>query len=354
MIMGLQLLTIEIIRLLALATGSFVLAWALSPILSYFLYKFKFHKNIRDSQRAPIMAALHAKKSGTPVGGGILIWFTLLIATFGLELFSWIWPGSWVAKLAFLSRPETYLPLGALFASAGVGLIDDWMNVRGKGPHGGGLSVPQRLFLYLIIALLGAWWFYFKLGWDVLHVPFSGNFAIGGWYVLTFAFVIVATSFSVNETDGLDGLVGGTLLIAFGSYMVITMVQGKFNLAAMIAVILGGLLAFLWYNIGPAKYFMGDTGVMALGTTLGIVAALTNTIFLLPFFAFIFVVESLSVIVQLSSKKILKRKIFLSTPIHHHFEAIGWPESKIVMRFWMIAGVSSAVGLAIFLLDRAL
>lgn len=352
--MGMQLLTIEIIRMLVLVTGSFILAWALSPILSHALYYFKFYKNIRDSQRAPIMAALHAKKAGTPVGGGILVWITLFIVTFGLELVRFWWPESWLAKLAFLSRSETLLPLGALFASAAVGLIDDWMNVRGKGPHGGGLSVKQRLFLYLIIALIGAWWFFGKLGWDVLHVPFAGNYSVGWWYVIIFAFVIVATSFSVNETDGLDGLAGGVLLTALGSYVVIAMVQGKFNMAAMLAVLIGGLVAFLWYNIGPAKYFMGDTGVMALGTTLGVVAALTNTIFLLPLFAFVCVIESLTVIVQVISKKFFKRKIFLSTPIHHHFEAIGWPESKIVMRFWMVASVTSALGLAIFLLDRAL
>jgi phospho-N-acetylmuramoyl-pentapeptide-transferase len=352
--MGLQLMTVEIIRLLVLVTGSFILAWALSPLLSYFLYRFHFYKNIRDSQKAPIMAALHAKKAGTPVGGGILIWFILLLVTFGLELCRWWWQDSWLAKLAFLSRPETFLPLGALFASAAVGLVDDWMNVRGRGPNGGGLSVSHRLVLYLFIAVVGAWWFFGKLSWDVLHVPFAGNYALGWWYVIIFAFVIVATSFSVNETDGLDGLAGGTLLIAFASYVVIAMVQGKFNLAAMIAVILGGLLAFLWYNIGPAKYFMGDTGVMALGTTLGIVAALTNTIFLLPFFAFICLIESLSVILQVGSKKLFRKKIFLSAPIHHHFEAIGWPEAKIVMRFWMVAGVAAALGLAIFLLDRAL
>jgi phospho-N-acetylmuramoyl-pentapeptide-transferase len=172
------------------------------------------------------------------------------------------------------------------------------------------------------------------------------------WYIPTFIFVLVATSFSVNETDGLDGLAGGTLLIAFASYAIISFVMGRYDLTVFCAVIIGALLAFLWFNIPPARFYMGDTGSMSLGITLGIIAMLTNNVFILPFIGFIFVVESVSVIIQILSRKIRHKKVFLSAPIHHHFQAKGWSESKIVMRFWLISGIMAVIGLMIFFADK--
>jgi phospho-N-acetylmuramoyl-pentapeptide-transferase len=255
-------------------------------------------------------------------------------------------------KLNFLTRSQTLLPLGALVASAFVGLVDDYFNVKRIGPNGGGLRMRHRLIIYTLIATVGAWWFYFKLDWDLIHVPFLGNFEIGPWYIPIFIFLIVATSFSVNESDGLDGLAGGLLLASFAAFGAIAFLQGKFDLAAFCGVVAGSLLAFLWFNIYPARFFMGDTGAMSLGVTLGIVAMLTNSVILLPIIGFLFMVESLSVIIQVLSKKIRGKKVFLSTPIHHHFEAKGWPEPKIVMRFWVIAGVTAVVGLIISLVDK--
>lgn len=175
---------------------------------------------------------------------------------------------------------------------------------------------------------------------------------MGWWIVPIFIFIIVATSFSVNEIDGLDGLAGGTLLAAFAAFGSIAFLQGKYDLATFCGVITGALLAFLWFNINPARFFMGDTGAMSLGVTLGIVAMLTNSVLLLPIIGFLFVVESLSVIIQVLSKKFLGRKVFLSSPLHHHLEAIGWPEPKIVMRFWVIAGVAAVIGVIVALLER--
>jgi len=179
-----------------------------------------------------------------------------------------------------------------------------------------------------------------------------GNFNLGWWYILVFIVVSVSTAFSVNETDGLDGLAGGTLLTSFSAYAIISFLQGKYDLAVFCAIIVGALLAFLWFNIKPARFFMGDTGAMSMGITLGVIAMLTNTPIILIVIGLVFVLESLSVIIQNISKKLRHgKKIFLSSPIHHHFEAKGWPEYKVVMRFWVIAGVSSALGVCIFLLE---
>ncbi|MCH7759149.1 phospho-N-acetylmuramoyl-pentapeptide-transferase [Patescibacteria group bacterium] len=340
-----------LVKIFILTTLSFGIAFLWTPVLTHFLYKYKLGKQIRDNQGTPIFSRLHKAKSGTPTMGGVLIWGTtagLAIIIFYLAKFTQL---DIFKELNFLSRSQTLLPLGALIASALVGAFDDFLNIKKIGSNGGGLRVRHKLILYTLIAAFGAWWFFSKLGWDIIHVPFLGDYNIGIWYVLLFIFIIVATSFSVNETDGLDGLAGGVLLIAFASYAVIAFTQGKFDLAVFCGVIVGALIAFLWFNIYPARFFMGDTGSMSLGVTLGIIAMLTNTFLLLPFIGFILVIESLSVIIQIISKKFRHKKVWLSTPIHHHFEAIGWPEPKIVMRFWLISGVMAMIGLIIFLTD---
>jgi len=343
-----------IIKIILLSTSAFIFAGLITPLLSNFLYKYHLGKKIRNSGLTPIFSNLHAHKEGTPTMGGILIWGTVLIFSLLFLFLSNILPFDIFKNLNFLTRSETLLPLGALIASALIGLVDDWLDVRGKGAlGGGGLKMKHRLLIYAVIALIGALWFYFKLDWTIFHVPFFGNFEIYWWYIPVFMFVIVATSFSVNETDGLDGLAGGTLLIAFAAYGVIAFFSGLFELAVFCGVIMGALLAFLWFNIPPARFYMGDTGSMSLGVTLGIIAMLTNNALLLPFIGFIFMIESLSVIIQLLSKKFRGgRKVFLSAPIHHHFQALGWSESKVVMRFWVVSGVAAAIGLVIFLLDK--
>ena len=343
-----------IIRILFFGAAAFIFTVFWTPLLSHFLYKYKMGKQIRNNGSTPIFSKMHNHKAGTPTMGGILIWGTTLIFSLFFFYIPKIFTFDFLINLNFLSRSETLLPLGVLLATAVVGLIDDWIDVRGKGLFGGGgLRVKHRLLIYAAISLVGAYWFFYKLNWDLFHVPFLGNFEVGWPYILIFIFVIVATAFSVNETDGLDGLAGGTLLIAFSAYGVIAFVLGKYDLASFCAVISGALLAFLWFNINPARFFMGDTGSMSLGITLGVIAMLTNTALILPLIGLIFMVESLSVIIQLLSKKLRGgKKVFISSPIHHHFEAIGWPEPKIVMRFWVISGVSATVGLVVFLLDK--
>ncbi|HNV12729.1 MAG TPA: phospho-N-acetylmuramoyl-pentapeptide-transferase [bacterium] len=344
----------QIIKILFLSTFAFVFTVLWTPILTNFLYKYKLGKKIRNSGNTPIFSQLHAHKEGTPTMGGILIWGTLFIFILIFYYLSLIFPNSILAHLNFLSQKETLLPLGALIAAALIGLLDDWLDVSGKGVFGGGgLRMKHRLLIYALIALIGALWFYLKLDWTLIHVPFIGYLQIGWWYIPVFIFIIVATSFSVNETDGLDGLAGGTLLVSYASYGVISFVMGRYDLATFCAVIVGALLAFLWFNIPPARFYMGDTGSMSLGVTLGIIALLTNNVLLLPFIGFVFLVESLSVIIQISSRKFRGKKVFKSAPIHHHFQACGWPEFKIVMRFWLIAAVAAAIGLIIFLLDKS-
>lgn len=335
-----QLYLPDLAKIFWLTALSFVIALIWTPLFTDFLYKNRLGKRIRDTgldaKKAPIFYQLHKGKENTPTMGGLLIWITTAVVTI---LFN-------------LSRSATWLPLFALIGTGIIGALDDLANIRGIGPNRGGLAFKYKFFLYLIIAIVGAWWFYFKLGWDVFHLPGIGDFFLGWWYIPLFIGVIVFLAFSVNQTDGLDGLAGGTLGVAFAAYAMIALVQGKVGLAAFCGTIIGALLAFLWFNIYPARFFMGDTGSMALGTTLGIVAFLTNSVAVLPIIGFVFVVEAGSTIIQIISKRFFKKKVFLSAPIHHHFEALGWPETKVTMRFWVISMVMAIIGVMIALIGR--
>lgn len=341
----------QISRILGLTALAFSVAFLLTPLLTHFLFKYRLGKQIRK-EGAPIFHQMHQKKEGTPTMGGIIIWGTVLILAILFWGLSKLGFDSLITKLNFLNRSQTLLPLGVLVASAIIGFIDDLLGIMKIGPKGGGLKMRHRLIIYSLIAAFGAWWFYFKLSWSIVHIPFIGNFDVGFWYLPIFIFVVVATSFSVNETDGLDGLAGGTLLTAFAAYGVIAYSQGHFDLTAFCGVVIGALLSFLWFNIYPARFFMGDTGAMSLGVTLAVIAMLTNQFLLLPLIGFVLVMESFSVIIQIFWKNFFGRKVFISAPIHHHLEAKGWPETKITMRFWIISWIMASLGLIIAFLDR--
>jgi phospho-N-acetylmuramoyl-pentapeptide-transferase len=282
--------------------------------------------------------------------GGVLVWGTLSIVI----LIPWVLDrilhiGSF-HQFNFMTRRETLLPLGALLGASFVGLVDDWMDVRRLGIDGRGLRFRFKIWLYVLVAVIGAWWFYHKLGFDSLHFPFYGPIHLGWLFIPFFILTVIATSFAVNETDGLDGLSGGILMISFFCFGLIAFLQGRYNLASFIGVICGSLLAFLWFNVYPARFIMGDTGSMGLGVLLAVVAFLTNSVFLLPVIGFVFVVEALSFLLQLFWKRVFKKKLFKIAPLHHHFEACGWPETKVTMRFWIISAVTGIIGVIIYFL----
>lgn len=342
-------------RILVITTFAFTLAMLWTPAWSRFLYHFKMGKSLRSKKQAPIFNKLHKDKKGTPTMGGVLIWGTVFAMALVFAAIPYFFDGPFIDSLNFLSRGQTWLPLAALVAAGVIGMLDDYFNVRGIGKNGGGVDISHRLVLYTIVAVVGAWWFFDKLDWDVMHIPFYGDLVLGWWYIPLFIAVLVGTSFSVNQTDGLDGLAAGTLVSAFSAYAVISMLQGRFDLAVFCGAIVGALLAFLWFNIYPARFFMGDTGAMSLGVTLGVVAMLTNTAVILPIIGIVFVIEAVTTIIQLVSKKLRNgKKVFLVAPIHHHFEAKGWPEPKVVMRFWVISWIAAAMGIVIVIADQSL
>ncbi len=347
---------VNVIKVMVTGVLAFILAFLLTPAWTHILYKYKIGIKIKKTsvsgEKLHHVSTLHAHKSGTPTMGGVLVWATVGLLVVASHFFfpilaQWL-NTDFIARLDFFSRKQVYLPLFALIAGGALGLVDDIASVRGWGANkGGGIRFAMRFWWLLAIAGAGAWWFFVKLGWDVLHIPGVGDFMIGLWYIPLFIFVILFAAISSNETDGLDGLNAGVLVIAFAAFGMIAFAQNKVDLAAFCMAVSGALTAFLWFNIYPARFFMGDTGAMALGTTLGVVAMLTNSALTLFVIVFIYILESGSVVIQLSSKRLLGCKVFRAAPIHHHFEAIGWPEPKIVMRAWIFTMMTAAVGLII-------
>ena len=319
-------------------TISFLIAFLAAPLLTSFLFTNKIGKRLRqhgiDGNAAPIFSRLHKDKAGTPTMGGVLFWVTTALLTL---LFN-------------LNRAETWLPLFTLVAAGIIGAVDDLMNVYGKGHNGGGLRLKHKFWIYAAIAVVGAWWFHSKLGFDTVYLPIiDRNAHIDGWYVPLFICTVIFSGFSVNQTDGLDGLAGGVCMVACFVFTLVCLMQGKVHLAIFCATLMGSLLAFLWFNIFPARFFMGDTGSMAMGMVLPILAFLTNSVVVLPLILLIPFGEGVTTIIQIAAKKIWKRKVFLVAPIHHHFEALGWPETKVTMRFWVIAAVGCSIGLLLML-----
>lgn len=339
---------LNLAKILILTFLAFSLALFYTPILTGFLFKNKIGKQIRKSPETPIFSKMHAVKEGTPTMGGILIWGT----TASLIAFFWfidrVLNIEHLKFLNFLTRKETLLPIGAFIGASMVGLIDDWLDVKKSGHNGRGLRFRFKIWLYALVAFIGAWWFVFKIDFTLIHIPFVGDLDFGLWFIPIFVFIVIGTSFAVNQTDGLDGLAGGTLLIAFFSYGLIAFTQGRVNLAALTFVICGSLLAFLWFNVYPARFFMGDTGSMGMGVLLATIAFLTKSVLLLPLIGFIFAVDTAGGLIQQLYKKIYGKKLFLSSPLHHHFEALGWPETKVTMRFWIIAAVMAIFGMIIY------
>lgn len=335
----------SLVKILTLGFMGFLVSMLITPIYTYLAYKYKFWKKGRTTAlggaKATVFAELHGEKLKrlipTMAGVIFLISVTLVTLTFNL------------------SRTETWLPLAA-FAGAGlVGLVDDIINVRGNGQGVAGLPSKIKLLLIVLISLIGGWFFFDKLDVTSIHIPYLGSLTLGILIVPLFMLVVVATANAVNITDGLDGLAGGLAVIAFGVYALIALLEQRLGIAAFCLTIVGSLLSYTWFNIYPARFFMGDVGSFALGTSLGVVAMLTDTVALLPIIGIVFVAEAGSVILQITSKKLRNgKKIFKISPIHHHFEASGWPEAKVTMRFWVVGQVAAFVGLIIFVTGRYL
>lgn len=337
-----QILTQKLIQSVIFAIAGFLLAMVLTPIYTFFAYKYKFWKKQKQAavtgEKLKIVSKLHAKKiaRNIPTMAGVIGVLAVVIITWFFNL----------------NRAETWLPLAGLAGGAAIGLIDDILNVWGTNKKDAGLRAPVKFAMIIVVGLVLGWFFHSKLGFTSVMIPFVGDIDIKWLMIPLFAFAIVATSNAVNISDGLDGLAGGLLAAAYGSFGVIAVLQNQFHLAAFCFTVIGALMAYIWFNVFPARFFMGDIGSFAWGTSLGVVAMLTNSLLLLPVIGLIFVIEAGSSALQIFSKKVFKKKIFVAAPFHHHLEAKGWEETKITMRFWVIAIALAFVGIVLALAEK--
>ncbi len=333
------------IKMMLLGFAGFTLSMLLTPIYTTIAYKYQWWKKPRTDavtgEKAVIYQQLHGAKHARhiPTAAGVIFVTAAAIVTL----------------VANWSRTETWLPLTAMAGAGLIGLIDDVFNIRSNGGVAG-IQARAKMLMIVFVALVGGWWFYAKLDVSSIHVPLVATpFHLGWLIVPLFVLVVVSTANAVNITDGLDGLAGGLAATAFTMYAIIAFIEKRYGVAGFCLTIVGTLLSYTWFNIFPARFFMGDVGSFALGTALGVVAMLTDTVLILPVIGLVFVVEAGSSMLQILSKKLRHgRKIFRIAPIHHHFEALGWEEPKITMRFWVIGQVAGVIGLTLFFLGRQL
>ena len=337
---------------------AFVIGIFLTPILTDFLYKHEMWKKKAGKVDAQgnatlIFNELHKEREvSTPRMGGVIIWLSAFITISGIWILARILPNDTLHKIDFLSRNQTWIPLVTLLFGGLVGLVDDYLEIKGSKDHiAGGLSLKKRLILVSSISLLVSLWFYFKLGVTGIGLPFDGVINIG-WLIIPFFIIVTVAIYSGGVIDGIDGLAGGIFATIFSAYAAISFFQQQINLAAFCATISGAILAFLWFNIPPARFYMSETGTMALTITLSVVAFMTDKlaggygILVLPVIALPLVLTVLSNIIQVTSKKFRNgKKVFLVAPVHHHFEAKGWPPYKVTMRYWIIGVIFAILGM---------
>lgn len=346
-----------IIKVLAPTAIAFCFGILITPTITHYLYKYEMWKKKAGKGagygggETPIFDALHKNRdTNTPRMGGLVIWISVLLTIFSLWTLNVLFPNETIGSLNFLSRSQTWLPLCALLIGAIVGFFDDLLVVRGTGTHfAGGLPLSQRLLVVGCTALMSGWWFYEKLDISSVTLIGYGPINLGIFFVPFFVMVAIAI-YASSVIDGIDGLSGGTFLFIFTAYTGIAVFQNQIDLASYCATLVGGILAFLWFNVPPARFYMTETGVMALTMSLTIVVFMTDTLgggeglSVLPVIGILLVLTVASDVLQLISKKFLKKKLFLIAPLHHHFEAIGWPAEKVTMRYWILGFVFAIIG----------
>jgi len=339
------------------AAIAFFVGIGVTPIVTHYLYKYKAWKKeagnkegLGDDNGTPIFNELHAEAEvNTPRMGGVVVIVGVFATTALFWGISYAITGGPSGKINFLSRSQTWLPFAAFLTGAGIGFIEDLYQIKSSGRFKGGLPFKLRLLPVIAFGTFAALWFYTKLDVSSVFIPFYGQFELGLFFVPFFIVVLIAV-YASGIIDGLDGLSGGVLSIVFSSLGLLAFLGAQIDIAAFSFVIVGATLAFLWFNIPPARFYLGETGFTALAFALTTISFMADIVIVLPLLAFIQSVTVATNILQVSAKKFFNTKIFTVAPIHHHFEAIGWPDYKVVMRYWVISIIAAIIGIIIMLL----
>lgn len=353
------MLLFDAARVLIPFIAAFATGIALAPVLAHYLYAWRAWKKkggkgkgLGDDTGTPLFDSLHKEREvSTPRMGGVLVWGSVFVTAFILLAVAAVFGGG-LTELNFIDRGQTWLPLFALLVGGLVGLADDILEVTQSA---GGLSMRWRLLIVGAFGSFGGWWFYAKLGVSTVGVPFIGTIPLGGFFVAFFMLVTLAL-YASGVIDGIDGLAGGVFAIVFMAYAGIAFAQDQIALAAFAATVAGATLSFLWYNIPPARFYLSETGSMALTLALAVTAFSADSlgdgvgVSVLPIIALPLFATVAGNVLQVCSKKFFGRKILRIAPLHHHFEAIGWPAYKVTMRYWVVTILAGILGIALALL----
>lgn len=342
------------------AVISFIIGILLTPIATHYFYKYKMWRRVSRINNTPNGESNGFSKindgtaeTSTPRVGGMIIWITVVLTLAVVGLIDYLFNNSLDNQLYFITRNQTLLPFFTLIIASVIGLGDDFLQIFGKSKWIKDPIILRfiKIGIILLLGLVIALWFYFKLGVSEIYIPWLGFINIG-YLFIPFFILIMLSLWSTSVIDGIDGLSGGVLASIFMSYTLIAFFNDQANIATFCAVITGGTLAFLWFNIPPARFYMGETGMIGLTVTLSVIAFLIDTVLLLPIIAFPLFITSLSTIIQMISRKFRHgKKVFLFAPLHHHFEALGWPKYKVTMRYWIVGIITSVIGVIISIID---
>ena len=347
----------DILKIIGPTVLTFFIGIFITPFFTRYFYKYQMWKKSprTEADTSAAFGDIHNTESeiATPRIGGVIIWMAVLLAVAVIYVFSKLFPYDTIVQLNFFSRSQTVVPLAAFFFTAIVGLFDDLLQIFGQGSYAKDDLVYRKVKIIFVtlIAFAIALWFYYKLDFVSISVPFWGTWFVGIWFIPIFILVMLGT-FSSSVIDGLDGLAGGVLASSFTAFSIIAFLGAQYDISALSGAIAGGIMAFLWFNIPPARFYMGETGMLALTVVLSVIAFLTDAVLLLPVIAFPLVATSASDIIQITSYKYFnKRRVFLVAPLHHHFQALGWPSEKVVMRYWIVSVVSAITGIILYLVS---
>jgi phospho-N-acetylmuramoyl-pentapeptide-transferase len=349
----------DVLKVVIPSVLTFLIGIGITPFFTNIFFKYKMWKKSPRTQNTDGVSSDFAnnhntsEELSTPRIGGVIIWISVLLTVVLIYFLSKVFPNDLTEKLNFWSRSQTYIPIGTLVLASLIGLADDLMQIFGKGNYARDPLIYRKvkIFLICIIGLLVGFWFYDKLQFTAVHIPFDGELELGLWFI-PFLITVMLGVFSGSVIDGMDGLSGGVMSVIFTAYSVIAFTNHQVDISALCAVIAGGILAFLWFNIPPARFYMGETGILGLTVTLSVIAFLTDSVLVLPLIALPLVATSLSVIIQIFGYKYFnKKRVFRVAPLHHHFEALGWPRTKIVMRYWVISLICALFGVIIALIS---
>ena len=341
-----------LLNVLLPALISFTIGILITPLVTHFLYKHRVWKKTGGKQAIGGHAATEFNRlkgdteTKTPRMGGIVIWASVLLTMLGTYGLAQLFSNSWLTELDYLSRSQTLIPLATLLIGAGIGWLNDFYDVTHQGK---GLRLSVRLGLIACLAGGLAWWFYDKLEVTSVSIPFAASWELGV-FIIPFFILLTLFLYASGVIDGIDGLSGGVFAAIFSAYAGIALIQEQNDLAVFCATLVGAILAFLWFNIPPARFWMTETGSMALTLSLATIVFMTDTlgdghgISLLLVVGLPLIATVFSNILQLTYRKLTGRKLFRIAPLHHHFEAIGWPSYKVTMRYWIISICCAVIG----------